>query len=381
MSINVRNNAPSAGNDSFMTLHNQPMTAFAPGLLANDYDMDGDSITPTLVTSTSHGTLALNSNGSFIYTPNAGYVGSDSFIYKVSDGLIDSNTATVSINVWNNVPSAGNDSFSLKHSQSFTTGLPGLLANDYDMDGDSLTISLVDHPLHGYVLINATSGGFKYVPDDEYVGVDSFTYEVTDGIAQSNLATVSLNLLDTKPNAVDDFFDDASSRVVSYFDIATILGNDSDLDDEHDSLVIDSIDAVSALGASISIVSGQLVYDPTGVAALQSLADDSVVSDVIGYAIKDPHAQLAFASINLQAKPNRPPTISKITNQITLKDKPTAGLEFDAKDHVNETAINAVTITATSSNQAVIANSGLAISTVLGSLRKNYRYSRSGGHR
>ncbi|MBD2848141.1 S-layer homology domain-containing protein [Paenibacillus sp. IB182496] len=73
------------------------------GVLANDTDADGDPLTATKVSDPSHGTLTLNSDGSFTYTPEAGYHGSDSFTYKASDGQSDSNTATVSIHVLDNV--------------------------------------------------------------------------------------------------------------------------------------------------------------------------------------------------------------------------------------------------------------------------------------
>ena len=58
----------------------------APGVLANDTDVDGNPLTAALVTGPAHGTLALNANGSFTYTPTANYNGADSFTYTASDG-------------------------------------------------------------------------------------------------------------------------------------------------------------------------------------------------------------------------------------------------------------------------------------------------------
>lgn len=370
VTINVLNNAPSASDDSYMVLHDQTLNEAASGVLGNDSgDMDGDPVTAILVDDVTHGTLVFNADGSFDYTPNAGYVGIDSFTYKLNDGLTDGNTATVTINVLNATPSAYDDSYSLTHDRPFTLDAPGILANDFDMDGDPLTISLVDHPEHGYVLINS-DGSFDYYPDEEYVGEDNFTYTISDGISESPPATVTLSIVNAAPTAVHDFLGEVSARVVSYFDLSLLLENDFDSDDEHDLLVIDSIDSTSALGASVSIVSGQLRYDPTGVPALQSLSDYDIASDIIGYAIKDPHSQLAFASMNLDVTKNRPPTISQIPDQITLKDKPTAALKFIAKDYPGETPDNAVVLTATSSNQAVVPNSGLAISTIMGAQRQ-----------
>ncbi len=69
------------------------------GVLTNDSDTDGDPLTAALVTAPTHGTLALNADGSFTYTPTTGYVGNDSFTYRANDGLINSNTATVTLTV------------------------------------------------------------------------------------------------------------------------------------------------------------------------------------------------------------------------------------------------------------------------------------------
>lgn len=93
------NTAPVAANDSYTTLANTTLTVSAPGVLSNDTDADGNPLTAVKVTNPAHGTLTLNANGSFTYTPAAGYVGSDSFTYKANDGTADSNVATVSIAV------------------------------------------------------------------------------------------------------------------------------------------------------------------------------------------------------------------------------------------------------------------------------------------
>ncbi len=71
----------------------------APGLLGNDSDIDGDTLTAVLVSSVSHGTLTLNADGSFTYTAESGFAGTDSFSYKANDGTGDSAAATVTIKV------------------------------------------------------------------------------------------------------------------------------------------------------------------------------------------------------------------------------------------------------------------------------------------
>src|SRR5206468_2363223 len=102
VTINVTppaNQPPVAGNDSYSVNQGQPLAVGAPGVLSNDTDPDGNSITAVVVAGPSSGTVSLSADGSFTYTPNAAFVGVDSFTYKASDGIAQSNTATVSITV------------------------------------------------------------------------------------------------------------------------------------------------------------------------------------------------------------------------------------------------------------------------------------------
>lgn len=91
------NHYPSALDDSYFTYENTALKIAAPGVLSNDKDEDGDLLSAILVSGPAHGTLSLTANGSFIYTPAANYAGTESFTYKVSDGELVSNIATVNI--------------------------------------------------------------------------------------------------------------------------------------------------------------------------------------------------------------------------------------------------------------------------------------------
>lgn len=90
---------PIARDDFYTTTEGTPLSVPAPGVLANDSDPDGDSLTAQLVAGPSNGTLVLNPDGSFTYTPNAGFNGTDTFTYQASDGSALSNVATVTIQV------------------------------------------------------------------------------------------------------------------------------------------------------------------------------------------------------------------------------------------------------------------------------------------
>ena len=101
--VTPSNDAPKAVDDSASTDEDTPVTIPAPGLLANDSDVEGSALTAALMSHPAHGTVAVNADGSFTYIPEPDYSGEDSFTYKANDGTADSHTATVSITV-NDVP-------------------------------------------------------------------------------------------------------------------------------------------------------------------------------------------------------------------------------------------------------------------------------------
>jgi VCBS repeat-containing protein len=215
VTINIAavNDAPVALGESFSTNEDTALVIVAPGLLANDTDVDGPSLIAVRVTGPSHGTLTLNANGSFVYTPAANYNGPDSFTYRASDGLLTSNLATVTIDVaaLNDAPLATAESYVTNHDTTLSIAPRGVLANDTDADGDTLTTSLASGPLHGTLSLNA-DGSFSYTPAAGYSGADSFTYRAFDGAASSALATVSLTVTPPPPPGVKFFVVDTDAR-------------------------------------------------------------------------------------------------------------------------------------------------------------------------
>jgi VCBS repeat-containing protein len=230
LTVTPVNDPPTAINDSYLANQDEALIIAAPGVLLNDTDADSDPLTAVPVSGVQHGTLVLNANGSFSYTPDANYNGLDSFTYKASDGQADSNVVTVSltVNPVNNVPIAVDDSFALNED---TTLAASVLANDSDVNGDALTASLVSGPAYGTVTLNA-NGSFIYTPAANYNGADSFTYKLNDGQADSNVATVNLtvNPVNDVPVAVNDSFAMNHHTVLTVGAAAGVLANDSDAD-------------------------------------------------------------------------------------------------------------------------------------------------------
>ena len=197
------NDAPIAVNDTYNVDPNFTRNVPVDGVLDNDTDPDGDTLTAVLVTGPTNGTLALNADGSFTYTPIDNFTGTDSFTYTANDGALNSNTATVTINVTtvNNAPVANNDSYDAPNGILTVPAATGVLADDTDPDGDTLTAQLVDNPGNGTVILNP-DGSFTYTPNASFDGTDSFTYRAFDGTTTGNIATVTITD-NIAPTAVD----------------------------------------------------------------------------------------------------------------------------------------------------------------------------------
>ncbi len=171
------NHRPAAVNDSHTTNVNTPLNVAAPGVLSNDTDADADTMTAIKTSDPAHGALTLNINGSFSYTPTAGYSGPDSFTYRASDGKHSSNAATVSISVGqpNNPPEVTNPG-----TQNSSEGaVISLQIQASDLDSDPLTYAASGLP-EG-LNINTSTG--------EIAG--TITYHAGEGSPYS--ATVTVN--------------------------------------------------------------------------------------------------------------------------------------------------------------------------------------------
>ncbi len=192
------NDAPVAGNDSYTVDEDTTLTVSAPGLLGNDSDSDGPSLTLNTVPVAvpAHGTLTLNANGSFTYVPATNFYGTDTFKYSVTDGTLSSTgTVTITINSVNDNPVAGNDSFTGNEDTVISGSVAG---NDSDVDSTTLTFVPLTQPGHGSLAMNA-DGSFAFTPTSNFFGPDSFSYRVIDGNGGSATAVVSLTI-----NSVND---------------------------------------------------------------------------------------------------------------------------------------------------------------------------------
>ena len=182
--------AATAVNDSVLTLQGRPVNAL---VLANDLNPNNLPLTFSLAGNPASGTVVVNGDKSVTYTPNAGFLGTDTFSYTLSDSFGRSSTATVSVFVGkapdrNGSPAVNPDSATTQPNQPVTIAV---LANDTDPDGDPLALVGVAPPAHGSVAVNP-DGTLTYTPVAGYQGTDSFAYSAGDGKGGVGEATVTV---------------------------------------------------------------------------------------------------------------------------------------------------------------------------------------------
>lgn len=190
--------APVAYSEADSVASNTAATPSSLVLAVGASDADGDALTFSVVGVPAHGTLSATPGGApnqTTYTPDVGFVGVDRFTFKASDGLLESNAATVTISVINRAPVGTSDSYTvLANSQLYVALAQGVLANDVDPEGQQLQAVLVQDTTHGVLHLGA-DGWFLYTPDTNFAGTDAFTYSLHDVYgANGGVVTVTISV-------------------------------------------------------------------------------------------------------------------------------------------------------------------------------------------
>ncbi len=183
VTVNYVNHAPNAQADTVTTDEDTSVTI---PVLANDSDPDGDTLSVTNVTTPGHGTAVINGD-EVVYTPDSGYVGTDTFSYTIADpdGATDSAAVSVTVEAVNHPPVAFNQSVTVH------VGVPQTITlQATDPDGDPLTYTIVDGPEWGAIeSVNFPNITYVAGSKGEY---DHISFKVNDGKADSNIATVTI---------------------------------------------------------------------------------------------------------------------------------------------------------------------------------------------
>ncbi len=178
VTVEAVNDPPVAVDDAASTAQGVAVTV---DVLANDTDVEGDTLTVAAVSNGAHGSVAIV-GGAVTYTPVETYFGSDTFTYTVSDGT-DTDIGTVTVTVTPTALAAADDTATTQENTPVTVAV---LDNDA---GNNLSITAVTQGAHGAVTTDGATA--TYTPEDQYNGPDTFTYTVTDGV---DTATASVSV-------------------------------------------------------------------------------------------------------------------------------------------------------------------------------------------
>jgi Ca2+-binding RTX toxin-like protein len=318
ITVNPVNDAPEAEDDTgFVTNEDNSLVINTSDLLANDFDADGDtlaisSIDAAAVDSLSNtvGTVS-KAGGVVTFTPDANYNGEAFFNYTVEDGNGGTDTATVSVDVLpvNDAPVANDDSgYVTDEDNSLVINTSDLLANDFDVDGDTITISsidaaAVDSSSNTVGTVSEAGGVVTFTPDANYNGEAFFNYTVEDGNGGTDTATVSVDVLpiNDAPMANDDNKSTIQSQT-ALIPFADLLLNDTDVDG-------DLLNITSVANA----VNGSAILD--GLGNVEFIPDSGFIGTAsFEYTIEDGNGGTDTAVVTVDVAPGVPVTVADVFN-------------------------------------------------------------------
>ncbi|MEV3901308.1 Ig-like domain-containing protein [Mycobacterium sp. NPDC050551] len=323
VTVTAVNDVPVANVDSFTTNEDTGVTRTLP---ATDADGVG-GLTYSLVTNPTRGTITnFNpANGTYTYTPNPAQQGldtgesaPDSFTYRVNDGTVNSNTATVNITITgvNDAPVTGGDvTITTDENTSITRTLPV----GSDVDGETLTYQLVTPATHGTVFnFNGVTGSYLYSPNSAQQGLDtgetrtdSFTYRVNDGTTGSTTSTVYVTItgVNDAPVAVGDSFTTTEDTAVT-----RTLPAGTDVDGETLTYVLDTNPTHGTI-SNFNGATGSYTYTP----AANYLGPDSFKVRVNDGTVDSANA----ATVTITITTNDNADDNEISGTITVAGTPT----------------------------------------------------------
>jgi hypothetical protein len=248
------NEAPFATDDQATVTEDTPTPV---DVLANDGDWDGTGWdAPLTITGASGGTLGTPElvGSSVVYTPDPDATGDDTFTYTIqdADGHPASGTVHVTITPVNDDPVATDDTLTTAHGAGPAT--IDVLANDSDVDGDTLAVDGVGTAAHGTAAL--ASGTVTYQPDPGYSGADTFDYGVADGHGGSATASVRVTVT---ANQAPSASDDALTVDEDVAGVVDVLANDSDAGGSKLSIT----GVTNGLRGSAALVDGGVAFTPS----------------------------------------------------------------------------------------------------------------------
>jgi gliding motility-associated-like protein len=236
-------------NDDFDTINEEEIST--GDLFANDADFINDPVVVISNTDPTNGTVVVNPDGTYTYTPNVDFYGTDTFTYTLedADGDQDSATVTITVNPVNDVPVAVNDT-NITEEDTEVGG--NVLLNDTNLGDAPVSVADFTDPANGVAMVLG-DGTYTYSPNSNYNGTDTFTYTIEDENGDTSTATVTITVtpINDAPVAIDDTNLTDEKSAVS----GNVLTNDTDSDQDKLTVVKINNETVS-IGDEIAISNG-----------------------------------------------------------------------------------------------------------------------------
>lgn len=286
----VQPNRPPVAVDDVATVQPGGVVEIDP--LANDSDPDGDPLSLVALGMPEAGSVAVLDGRGLRYAPRTGFTGQDSFTYTVRDPKGASASATVRIRVGtpNRPPVAGRDRITA------TTGVPvtiDLVANDFDPDGDPITVTALGTPEHGSLSFLG-QGRVTYTSAPGFEGTDRFDYTIGDG--RGGFATGEVEILVSRSNAAPVARDDGATTEAGTPVTLDLLANDTDPDGDPLTLVGLSVPARGRLAVAAD---RRVTYTPDA---------GFVGQDSFTYTVRDSRGATASATATVTVTPPAAPS-------------------------------------------------------------------------
>jgi VCBS repeat-containing protein len=255
LDINPINDTPVVLHDSNVAYDNISING---SVALNDSDFDGDILEFLLLTTAQNGIFNLEQNGTYTYTPNTNFAGTEIIEYNACDPSNACATATLTITVssTNTLPNAADIILPNSDEDMILTGSLNELVTD--SEGGALTFSIFLQPANGTLQLNVT-GSYTYTPDENYFGPDSYMYQVCDSGNLCDEGQVNINILslNDSPVAVGEEFNMNEDTILS----GSVSENDSDAEME---VLTFSTSSVAENGEFILTPSGEFTFTPNG---------------------------------------------------------------------------------------------------------------------
>ncbi len=308
ITVTPANDAPTVPDYSVTTPEDTAVSGTVVGA-----DKDGDTLTYEKETDPANGTVVVNADGSWTYTPNEDYTGTDSFTVEVSDGNGGTTISTITITVTpaNDAPTVPDYSVTTPEDTPVSGTVVGA-----DKDGDTLTYEKETDPANGTVVVNA-DGTWTYTPNEDYTGIDSFTVEVSDGNGGTEISTITITVTPANdaPTVPDYSVTTPEDTPVS----GKVVGSDKD----GDTLTYKKI-AEPTNGTVVDSVYGDWEYTPNL---------NFIGIDIFKVEVSDGNGGTAISTITITVTPaNDPPTVpdySVTTPENTPVSGKVVGIDVD----------------------------------------------------